>query len=127
MPMVRVVSWVMIVLLSSLAVGCDQSDTFVSMTMRQRSTQTIPGLGLNGQVRIRIGDIRSSDVIQRTTEIDDLEVIDSADQIIALANDLEWRDTVFFEYEGSTFLITVSEFDTSVVFEDEVELTVEKR
>ena len=113
-------------LVTAGVLGCDQSDYFVSMTMRQRSTQTIPGLGLGGAVAIRIGDIRSSDVIQRPTEIDDLEVIASDEQVIAVGNDLSWRDTVSFFYNGNSFRITVDAFETSLIFEDEVELSIEK-
>lgn len=112
-------------LLSSLT-ACHDDDV-VSMTLEQRSAQTIPGLGLRGAVTIHIDDIETGDSPFRNgTSIEELSV-ETADAVLTRKEKVKLLDLIPFTYEGVTYEIRIEGFESNLVFDDEVDLIVYRK
>lgn len=110
-------------LLALLVSGCDSADV-VSMTIEQRSAQTIPGLGLRAEVDIAIGDIETRHSPARASNsLETLHVLRD-DETLAIAEDVTVGDRIGFVFDGRSFEIRIDHIDARLIRDDIVELSV---
>ena len=107
--------------------ACGPSDDYISLTLEQRSTTRLEGLGFDGRATIYIGDIESNDLVQRGVEIEEIEIegISQGDLNTLLAvEDAKVLQEYTFYFEGTAYVLEIRGVDTDLFFEDTVDIII---
>lgn len=112
--------------LSALTLGCDTGDV-VSMTIDQRETEVIPGLGLGRQIAIEVDDIETSAGPFRSgPSIERLRII-GPDVVLAEVHDARFGDRIPFVWQTVQYEVRIEGFEEHLIRDDTVDLLVYRK
>lgn len=110
--------------------GCDTGDESVSLTVEQRTTVAIQGLGLDGRMTLTLGDIESSDLVGRPVVIEDLRVEGRGARdydTLLVAGDVHVGESFRFAYEAMRYELVVERIETHLLRDDRADIIIYRR